>query len=368
MTAAVEFRNIRKAYQQNVVLRDLSLTIEQGSFTVIYGPPACGKSLLLRLLAGLEKPDKGHIFLSGEDVTGLSPEKRNLGYVPQSFALYPHYRVYDNIAYPLTLAGASKAVIRPTVEHAAAALKISHLLKKYPNQLSGGEKQRVAIARGIVKDTKIFILDDPLTGLDFKLREQLFEDLRQMKTDLAATFIYTTSDTLEALMLAEQIKILDQGGIVEAGDLEAVYSHPQHIRTMALLGFPEANILPGRLYKEGDCVRLKTDIFDLPIYLDPSSADFADGMLVHVALRPQDVRINPRQANGILVKKAEITLVEDLGGEMVGYIDVDSMSLRAVIGQGAGELVEGASTIGIHPDALALYALETGRRVELGAR
>ncbi|MFZ4814542.1 MAG: ABC transporter ATP-binding protein [Phototrophicaceae bacterium] len=363
---AVEFRNVQKAYKGNPVLRDISLTIEQGSFTVIYGAPGCGKSLLLRLLAGLEMPDKGQILLRGVDATRLSPEKRNLGYVPQSFALYPHYSVYDNIAYPLTLAGMKKTAIRPIVERTAESLKISHLLKKSPHQLSGGEKQRVAIARGIVKESTIFILDDPLTGLDFKLREQLFEDLRQMKDDLQATFIYTTSDALEALMLAEQIQILDVGSIIEAGNLEAVYQDPQQVRTVLLLGFPEANIFHGKLYHEGNHARLETAIFEVRFDGSAFSA-FTEGMAVNVVLRPQDVKINPEKSNGILLREAEIMLVEDLGGEMVCYLEANGILLRAVVGHGAGIMTDRIScTIGIHPNALLLYAPETGQRIGLG--
>jgi ABC-type sugar transport system ATPase subunit len=203
--SAIELHGVCKAYKNKPILHNLDLTINAGSFTVIFGGPASGKSVLLRLIMGLEKPDRGQILIRDTDAAHLLPAERNIGYIPQSFALYPHFSVYDNIAYPLTLARMDKASIKARVEDAANRLKISALLGKKPNQLSGGEKQRVAIARGIVKETEIFIFDDPLTGLDFKLREQLFDDFKRLREAMDATFVYTTSDALEALMMADEI-------------------------------------------------------------------------------------------------------------------------------------------------------------------
>jgi ABC-type sugar transport system ATPase subunit len=329
---------------------------------VILGAPASGKSTVLRLLTGLEKPDSGTIWLRGENATTTPPGQRNIGYVPQSFALYPHYTVFDNIGYPLTLLGYAKSQVKPVVESAAEQLRITHLLKKKPDQCSGGEKQRVAIARGIVKNTNIFIMDDPLTGLDFKLRERLFDDLRQMKEDLNATFIYTTSDPLEALMLAEQVCILDGGHIVENGDLEAVYADPAHARTMALLGFPEANEYPGELTSDQRC---HTALFDFDAAL---SAPIQDRIGVTVAVRPQDIVINPTADDSLLRCPAEITLVEDLGSELIIYLEAKGLSLVAV-GRSSDyeDLTEGEAEIGIHPQRLYLYAQTDGRSIGRGA-
>ncbi len=292
----------------------------------------------------------------------MPPGQRNIGYVPQSFALYPHYSVFDNIAYPLTLLGYPKAQIKPVVENAAEQLRITHLLKKKPDQCSGGEKQRVAIARGIVKNTNIFIMDDPLTGLDFKLRERLFDDLRQMKDDLNATLIYTTSDPLEALMLAEQICILDGGRIVEAGELEAVYADPAHVRTMALLGFPEANEYPGELTGRTRC---RTALFEFAAALN---SQVNGETAVTVAVRPQDIAINPPDDQLLLRCPAEITLVEDLGSELVIYLEAAGLSLVAV-GRTSDyeDLTEGVAELGIHPERLFLYARSDGRCIGRGA-
>ncbi|MEM6285409.1 MAG: ABC transporter ATP-binding protein, partial [Chloroflexota bacterium] len=270
-----------------------------------------------------------------------------IGYVPQSFALYPHYKVRDNIAYPLKLLGVAESTYKPIVEQTAEQLKIGHLLEKTPDQCSGGEKQRVAIARGIVKKTEIFILDDPLTGLDFKLREQLFDDLRQMQIDLNATFIYTTSDPLEALMLAEDIHVFDEGKVIETGDLETVYGSPQHVRTMQLLGYPSANIMGGTL-SNGQC--------DTPLMNFATSTNGQSGDVL-VALRPQHININPATDDGIVTLPAEITLIEDLGGELLVYLDANGITLEAVVRQTDVEaMTEGSAQIGVRPEDMTIYA------------
>ncbi|MGQ9887777.1 MAG: ABC transporter ATP-binding protein [Aggregatilineales bacterium] len=348
MDVAVEFRGVSKSYGRAVIVHDLNLSVYANTFHVIFGAPACGKSTVLRLLTGLDKPDHGEIWMRGQNVTRATPGQRNIGYVPQSFALYPHYSVFDNIAYPLKLMGVSARDATPVVQRAAEQLKISHLLGKRPDQLSGGEKQRVAIARGIVKNTNIFVLDDPLTGLDFKLREQLFDDLRQMRAALGATFIYTTSDALETLMLAERISILDAGCVVEAGELETVYAQPQHVRTMKLLGFPEANLFSGTL--DGGLCR--TPLFDFRAALANGSAPAQ----VSVAVRPQDIVINPPAGSALKTFPADIVLVEDIGGEIVVYLEAAGLPLTAVVRHSdMGDPSEGRATAGIDPKRLFLY-------------
>jgi ABC-type sugar transport system ATPase subunit len=346
MALAVEFQNVSKAYGGRKILNQLSMQIEANTFTVLFGAPGSGKSVILRLIAGLEKPDSGRIILRGFDAARVPPGDRNLGYVPQSFALYPHYKVADNIGYPLQLMGMPAAQRKPIVESAAESLKIAHLLDKKPDQLSGGEKQRVAIARGIVKHTDIFILDDPLTGLDFKLREQLFDDLRAMRESLNATFIYTTSDALEALMLAEHVIVLDAGQMIESGSLESVYARPNHVRTMALLGFPEANLFDGEL--EGGICRSPIGQFAARTHLNGAAAP------VTIAARPQNVQLSPE--DGMIAFDAEITLVEDLGSEFIAYLDAQGLSFTAVVHHADfAELSEGRVKAAVDPEKLLLY-------------
>lgn len=353
MSAAVEFKGVSKSYRRNTIVQNMDMTIRDGSFTVIFGAPGSGKSVLLRLITGLEKPDSGTIYIRGEDVSRIAPGDRNIGYVPQSFALYPHYKVSENIAYPLKLMGMKEADTKPIVESAAEQLKISHLLNKRPDQCSGGEKQRVAIARGIVKNTKIFILDDPLTGLDFKLRESLFEDLRLMKEDLQATFIYTTSDALEALMLAEEVNIFDGGKVVESGGLDDVYAKPQNVHTMAMLGFPPANVFSGSVSTASGNSHCKSPLLDFAVV---QNGHIYEGDVL-VAFRPQNIKINPNGNTDLKSLPAEITLVEDLGGELIVYLDANGVELEAVVPQAEdADLTEGDATIGLDPDDILVYS------------
>lgn len=361
---AVEFHGVSKAYGKQTVLQDVNFAIKENTFSVIFGPPACGKSVLLRLLAGLEKIDDGQVFLRGVEMKRVAAGERNIGYVPQSFALYPHQKVYDNIAYSLKLMGVPKDRIDLVVRQTADLLKISPLLEKRPAQLSGGEKQRVAIARGVVKDTNIFVLDDPLTGLDFKLREHLFDDLKQMQETLQATFIYTTSDPLETLMLADQVIVLDDGGVIEAGTLAQVYANPGHIRTMTLLGFPPASMFNGNLSTQDNQVRCQTEFADFPVQLNDEATSVKD---VWVAVRPQDIKLNLEQTSGQITQQAQIVLQEDLGGEQVVYLETNGLSLVSVIPYDDMQQVSnGQVTISIQPDTLILYHTKTGHRIGQG--
>ncbi|MCL4554466.1 MAG: ABC transporter ATP-binding protein [Actinobacteria bacterium] len=365
---AVEFQGVTKEYHRQPVLTNVNFTIEAGTFAVIFGAPACGKSVLVRLLTGLEKPTAGRVFLRGVDVTNVSPGERNIGYVPQEFALYPHYSVYDNIAYPLKLMGVRKSEIKPVVQQAAELLRITHLLGKKPNQLSGGEKQRVAIARGIVKRTEIYVLDDPLTGLDFKLREQLFDDLKQMQESLQATFVYTTSDPLETLMLAEQIEVIDGGRVVEYGPLEQVYWRPEHVRTMELLGFPRANLIAGDVVRHNGQIWCRSKVFESPVQLAQFVGSAGERPNVTVAIRAQDIMLEPEHTDGLLTGRARIILEEDLGGELLIHLDADGTPLIAVLGHHDDHLpANGAVTIGVHPWSLVVYTSEEGRRIGQGA-
>jgi ABC-type sugar transport system ATPase subunit len=349
----LEFRQVSKKFKQVVIAQGMNLQI--------FGAPGTGKSTLLRLITGLDQPDHGEIYLRGENMTKVSAADRNIGYVPQSFALYPHYSVFDNIAYPLHLMGVRKKDYTPVVEQVAKQLQITHLLKKKPDQCSGGEKQRVAIARGIVKNTKIFILDDPLTGLDFKLRERLFDDLRQMREDLGATFIYTTSDPLETLILAEDIHVLDGSQIIESGPTDQLYWRPNHVRTMQLLGFPNTNVLPGQI-EGGQCV---VGTLRFPLHTNGQYAQMGE---TRVAVRPQHIQINPAQTSDLLTAPAEITLVEDLGGDLHVYIEMNKTPLEALVPNASIEtLTEGSATIGIHPRHIRVYAAASGQYIGQGA-
>ncbi len=363
--SSVEFLRVNKSYGHKQVLSDVNMAIDSKTFAVVFGPPGCGKSVILRLLTGLEHPTSGTILMRGVDVTAVSPAERNIGYVPQSFALYPHYSVYQNIAYPLSLMGANKQETDRVVRRAAEMLRIERLLQKRPDQLSGGEKQRVALARGIAKPTDIYVLDDPLTGLDFKLREQLFDDLRNLQVELQAAFIYTTSDPLETLILAQQVYVIDKGRVIESGPLESVYAEPKHLRTMELLGFPRTNLLEGEIQTRNRRTVCVTKLFELPVTLRDT---VPDGQKVLLAMRPQDLELDPRRVDGSAKFGARVVLQEDLGGELVVYLESGDIQLTSVVRHDDAHVVgDGNVQVGVPSPAIVVYNPEKGQRIGQGA-
>ncbi len=347
--SAIRFEAVSKSYRGTAALERVDLDVAAGSFTVLCGPPRAGKSVLLRLLVGLEQPDSGRILFDGRDITRVPAAERRLGYVPQSFALFPHVSVFDNIAYPLALQGVARPEVARRVGQAAELLHIGGLLDKRPAQLSGGEKQRAAIARGILKNADIFVLDDPLVGLDFKLRERLMDDLKDMRAELGATFLYATSDSLEALTMAQDLAVLDAGRLVEAGPVVAIYERPSHVRAAELIGFPRCNVLAGRV-AAGRC---QTAAFTVPV-----AGELAGP--VTVALRPEALLPAGERADGA----GEVTLVEDLGAEYVVYFTVAGQGLVALL-PAAGLPPEPGSRFAyaVRPGSAALFDGASGRRV-----
>ncbi len=359
----VELQDISKSYARKSVLKNVDLKFEKGKFSVVFGSPVTGKSVLMRLIMGLESADSGSIFLRGNPVTHLPAGVRNFGYVPQSFALYPHYRVFDNIAYPLTLARKTRETIRERVEALAKKLQIHTLLDKFPNQLSGGEKQRVALARGIVKDSDIFILDDPLVGLDFKLREQLFVDLRVMLSEIDGTFIYTTSDPLETLALADDVFVLDDGKIIDQGSVDHVYEEPSSLRAMQLFGFPGANTMPGKL--AGNICRSAFGEFSVEFV---ASAGQPVTREVTIGFRPEAVVFgNESNLPGLLQIDARELLREDLGAETILYFEAAGDRYVGFWSNGsAPPQLEKVFQAGLFARDLLIYEFETGHRLGRG--
>jgi ABC-type sugar transport system ATPase subunit len=363
--------NISKAYRGTPVLSDLTFSAMPGDLTVVYGPPAAGKSVLVRILTGLEQPDSGRIILRGQDVTHEAPAERNIGYVPQSFALYPHLSVRSNISYPLDLAHVPSSESREVVATAAAMLKIEDHLDKKPDQLSGGQKQRVAIARGIAKRTDFFILDDPLAGLDFKLREQLVDDLRGLNTATGASILYVTSDVIEAMTLADELSVLAAGSVIEHGLPENLYRDPHNVGTMALVGFPPANFLNGSLQRRAGELWCTTSLFAFlaDVQFDRASSD------VIVGFRPEQIRLShsgsePDGADGRALQfPASVVLREDLGGEDIVYLAASGEFLTMVDrDHHRGDDLDQLVTVSIFPHNLALFDAATGERVGRGAR
>jgi ABC-type sugar transport system ATPase subunit len=355
----VELENISKGYGATTVLSGVNLRFERGRFSVMLGAPVSGKSVLMRLIMGLEAPDNGRVLFRGRDVTREPAGVRNFGYVPQSFALYPHYRVFDNIAYPLVLAK-KKSGLRERVERIAKKLRIDHLLSKYPNQLSGGEKQRVALARGMIKDSSVFILDDPLVGLDFKLRESLFVDLRDMLSEVAGSVIYATSDPLETLALADDVFVLDNRQIIEAGTLDQVYDEPRFLNTLQLLGVPSANLVAGEL--TGRVCQTPFGECEIEV-LEETTATKA----VRIGFRPEDVRLQELSGSApLLIGDGKVLLREDLGAETLLYFEAAGSRLVGFWSNGEpAPIADDQFRFGLDPGSLHVFDANNGVRLTI---
>ena len=257
--AKVELKKLFKTYNKKIkALEDINLTIEDGQFFVLLGPSGAGKTTTLRCIAGLEKIDSGDVLFNDENITHDQPASRDVSFVFQQYSLYPHYTVYENLAFPLRspMRKLPEEEIKNKVEKIAEMLKISNKLKNKATELSGGEMQRVAIGRALVREPNIYLMDEPLSSLDAKLRETLRVELKNIQLNLNATILYVTHDQAEATTLADKIGVLKEGKIVQIGTPEEIYENPNSIYVSQRLGSPKINILPGSLFKLNNTAKI----------------------------------------------------------------------------------------------------------------
>jgi lactose/L-arabinose transport system ATP-binding protein len=288
-TATIELRGVRKAFGPVNVIHDLDLKVEGGEFVVFVGPSGCGKSTLLRMIAGLEDVSDGDILIAGRDVTDLDPAKRGIAMVFQSYALYPHMSVRENLAFGLEIARTPAAEIRRQVDAAAEILKIGPLLERRPGQLSGGQRQRVAIGRAIVRKPLVFLFDEPLSNLDAELRVSMRVEIARLHRELGNTMIYVTHDQTEAMTLADRIVVLRDGRIEQVGSPRQVYEDPANLFVAGFIGSPRMNIVDG-ICLAGNRVRIAQSEIALegPV---PAS----EGESIRLGIRPEHWIIQERQ-------------------------------------------------------------------------
>jgi ABC-type sugar transport system ATPase subunit len=252
--AEVKIENLQKSYGPVEVLKDITLTVEDGSFVVLVGPSGCGKSTLLRSVAGLEPVSGGDVFIDGRNVSDLAPAKREIAMVFQSYALYPHMNVENNMAFGLKFAKTPKAEIADRVAEASRILQLDALLKRRPKELSGGQRQRVAIGRAIVRKPKVFLFDEPLSNLDAALRVNTRVEIANLHKLLKATILYVTHDQVEAMTLADKIVVMNQGRIEQVGKPLDLYYKPANLFVARFIGSPAMNILPGKVSNDGKSI------------------------------------------------------------------------------------------------------------------
>jgi lactose/L-arabinose transport system ATP-binding protein len=311
--ARVELSKVSKRYGELTVIRDLSLAVEHGEFVVFVGPSGCGKSTLLRLICGLEPISGGTVAIAGKPMRGIEPAKRGVAMVFQSYALYPHKTVAENMAFSLLMQGMPKAERIKRVAAVAETLQLGHLLNRLPKELSGGQRQRVAIGRAIVREPEVFLFDEPLSNLDAELRVQMRLELAKLHRDLGATMIYVTHDQTEAMTLADRIVVLRDGVIEQIGTPEQIYDAPLNRFVAGFMGSPKMSFLAS-VVRDAGAKRVVLDIDGIvggPIELELAEPCGLSGE-VAVGLRPE--HFFPREADGPKLV-ADIDFVERLGGE-----------------------------------------------------
>jgi ABC-type sugar transport system ATPase subunit len=327
----IDVLNITKRFGEKLALDDVTLALKERSFTCILGPPGAGKTTLLKIIAGLEEPDTGKIYFDGVDVTAIPPQKRGVRMTFQTLALYSNMNVFNNIAFPLkTLKRLSDNEIKKRVHEVADFLKIGHLLDRPILQLSGGEMQRVAIARTLVVDSEIYLLDEPLVNLDYKLREDMRGELKIMYRELNKTLIYATPDPVEPPAMAEYVAVMDKGKIKQYGRVNEVYEHPSDIFVGSYFGSPAMNLLDCTVTEKDEKLVLDASLFKI----DASS--LRDALLPYVGnelilgIRPERMHISDKPMPNLPSFEANLYLIETLGSEVVLHLTAGSALLRAL--------------------------------------
>lgn len=316
--ANVQTRNIKKRYGQVEILHGIDLEIKDKEFVALVGPSGCGKSTLLRIIAGLEELSDGDVEIGGETVTELTPKDRDIAMVFQSYALYPHKNVYENLAFTLRMRNTPKSEIDSKVRAAASALNLTDYLDRSPAQLSGGQRQRVAMGRALVRKPKVFLFDEPLSNLDAKLRVEMRTEIRRLHQDLEATSIYVTHDQVEAMTMADRIVVLHDGQIIQVGKPMELYDKPATTFVASFIGSPQMNLFEGSLNETGDQLQVSTgSSISLGQKYKPASS-------VTFGVRPDDLTLASGAGADI---EGKIRVVEHTGGETLVFVDTPFGSL-----------------------------------------
>ncbi|GAB3486628.1 ABC transporter ATP-binding protein [Marinomonas epiphytica] len=331
--ADVKLTHVKKVYANNVeVLRDINLDIKQGEFIVFVGPSGCGKSTLLRMISGLEDISGGTLEIDGQVVNDIPPSLRGIAMVFQSYALYPHMTVYDNMAFSLQIAKTSKEEVDQQVRKAAEMLQLTPYLDRLPKALSGGQRQRVAIGRAIVRRPKVFLFDEPLSNLDAALRVATRMEIANLKESMPdSTMIYVTHDQVEAMTLADRIVLLSAGNIEQVGSPLELYEKPANVFVAKFIGSPAMNILPCSINQAG--ANTKVSVADTLITTQITTADQEQGKTGFFGVRPEDLSLVESEEQALLTGK--VHFVESLGESTLLYVKVagcEDMVISKLVG------------------------------------
>jgi multiple sugar transport system ATP-binding protein len=348
--ARIQLENISKNFGRHTALEDLDLDVADGEFFVLLGPTGAGKTTTLRLIAGLEKPTVGRIRINGIDVNDWGPAERDTALVLQQYSLYPRLTVRENLTFPLKsrIRSTSPAEIEKRIAYAARTLRIEHLLDRKTDRLSGGEMQRVSIGRAIVREPQVFLMDEPLSNLDAKLREAMRSELKDLQRRLGATFIFVTHDQVEAMTMGDRMAVLNNGKIIQVGKPAEVYNDPRDTFVASFVGSPAINLLSGHIVGNGAV--FANQAASLPL----AGAPAGEGAMTF-GIRPEDIELS----SGAPVE-ARIHDIENHGIEKIVTLRVGSDLLRAAVPARVDVKVEDAVRFGWNPDKVMLFDARTG--------
>ena len=330
--SSVVLKNVVKAYEKNKVIDNIDLTINDKEFLVLVGASGCGKSTLLRMIAGLEEVTEGEIYIDNKKVNDVHPKDRDIAFVFQSYALYPHMTVRENIAFGLKMRKVDKATINKKVEEAAEILNLQEYLDRKPKQLSGGQRQRVALGRAIVRNPKVFLMDEPLSNLDAKLRVQMRSEIKKLHNKLQTTFIYVTHDQTEALTMGDRVVVLDKGVIQQADTPEQIYNNPANMFVAGFIGSPQMNFIDGELLS-----------FDSNVI---------------AGIRPEKML-----CGGNIKYNAKVEMTELLGSEKIVWFEIGNCKCCAKFP--ADYKIENCIEISIKEEDICFFDKKSGNRISL---
>jgi multiple sugar transport system ATP-binding protein len=365
----LRLQNLTKHFGDRLAVDIPSLNVAPGEFFTFVGPSGCGKSTTLNLIAGLETPTAGQLWAGDLLLNDLPPHKRDIAFVFQSYALYPHRTVAENLAFPLTMAKMPREEIQRRIAEAAVALGLTALLNKYPRQLSGGERQRVAVGRAIVRKPSLFLFDEPLSNLDAPLRVQTRKELKRLHRQLKTTFLYVTHDQEEALSLSDRIAVMRAGTIQQCGPPDEIYYRPANRFVASFFGSPPMNFLGGKIHlEEGSLwVDLGEKRLTLGDFESMSGASLSSGASITVGIRPEDLRISreadPASAPPLRedVWKGRVTLTELHGAQT--YLELATGAQTLTVVAPAHENFRTGETVWAVPARVQLFDSETERRL-----
>lgn len=369
--AKVTFKNIYKRYSEDVVaVKDFNLEIKDKEFIVLVGPSGCGKSTSLRMVAGLEDISEGEIYIGETCVNDIPPKDRDIAMVFQNYALYPHMTVYDNMAFGLKLKKLPKSEIDEKVRSAAKILGIENLLDRKPKALSGGQRQRVALGRAIVRNPKVFLMDEPLSNLDAKLRVQTRTEIKKLHNELETTFIYVTHDQTEAMTMGDRIVIMKDGVIQQAASPREVYDYPANMFVAGFIGSPQMNFINASVEKFGDECSLLFGKAKINLPREKSLALVNGGYdkkEIIIGIRPEDIHCVPEnEASGVNAIEAGIDISEMMGAEIYLYLNVEGSNVIVRVDRKEDYSSSDVVKIRFDEKRIHLFDKETERAVVVG--